>query len=148
MTIRVPVTARNGVFNNVPTPMTNLEATVTYPIGATYCMPGGEEEGSHHTLQILTHGIGFDRSYWDIPFGNYSYVDAAVSRGYHTLFYDRLGIGMSAHGNPKNETQSFVELEALAQMTRLAGPARCPISPSLAEWSKLATRSAPRRRTP
>ena len=39
--------------------------------------------------------------------------------GYCTLSFDRLGIGRSDHGDPKNEIQSFLEVEALAAMTRM-----------------------------
>ena len=50
---------------------------------------------------------------------NYSYVDYALSHGYHTFSYDRLGIGLSSHGDPKNEIQIFPEIEALAELTRM-----------------------------
>ncbi|KAJ5766005.1 uncharacterized protein N7511_003621 [Penicillium nucicola] len=145
MTVKVPITARNGVFDKISTPQTNLDATAfalhastqaanvtadvlsgyatisgLYDISAQYCMPdkGGD---SPHVLQILTHGMGFDKSYWDLPYQNYnySYVDHALSQGYHTLAYDRLGLGKSSHGDAKNEIQSFLELEALAQLTRM-----------------------------
>ncbi len=72
-------------------------ATVSgmYDLAVTYCAP---DQGHGKTLQILTHGIGFDRSYWDLSFNNYSYsyVETAVDRyGFSTLSRDRLGIGMS-----------------------------------------------------
>lgn len=74
---------------------------------------------------LLVPGILFllltlHASYWDLPFNNfnYSYVDYALSRGFHTLSYDRLGLGNSSHGEPKNEIQSFLEVEALAQITK------------------------------
>lgn len=50
---------------------------------------------------------------------NYSYVDYALSRGYHTFAYDRLGIGMSSHGDAKKEIQLPLELDSLAQLTRM-----------------------------
>ena len=37
--------------------------------------------------------------------------------GYSTLAIDRLGIGLSSHGEPKNEIQSFLEVQALAAVT-------------------------------
>lgn len=60
--------------------------------------------------------------YWDLPYHdfNYSYIDNALSHGYHTLSYDRLGIGNSSHGDPKNEIQAFLEVSALAQITQMA----------------------------
>ena len=89
----------------------------TYNIAATYCTP---DEGPGKALQILTHGISFDRSYWDFPlFGyNYSYVNAALARGYSTFSYDRLGIGQSSHGDPINEVQASLQEEALVYLTK------------------------------
>lgn len=37
----------------------------TYDIGATLCMPANATDGHGvKGVQLLTHGIGFDRSYW------------------------------------------------------------------------------------
>lgn len=82
LTIPVSISARNGVLN-VPNPMNNIEsidfaldasrqghnytqevltgyATVSgeYEIAATYCHP---DSGPSKVIQVLTHGIGFDR---------------------------------------------------------------------------------------
>ncbi|CAG8163220.1 unnamed protein product [Penicillium salamii] len=143
-TVEVDISARNGVFDKIKTPETNLDATTfalastktgtniteealsgyatvggRYNISTQYCMPKNSASGDH-TLQILTHGMGFDKTYWDLPYHNfnYSYVDYVLSRGYHTFSYDRLGIGKSTHGDAKNEIQSFLEIEALAELTR------------------------------
>ncbi|GAB1214028.1 hypothetical protein ATERTT37_003184 [Aspergillus terreus] len=141
------VTSQNGVFDNLTTPVTNVEATdfilgastqgfngtmealtgyapVTgrYRLSTQYCMPSNTTNvGGAPTLQILTHGIGYDKLYWDLAFNNYnySYVENALSHGYHTLSYDRLGIGNSSHGEPKNEIQTRLEVAALAQLTRM-----------------------------
>ncbi|KAJ5604998.1 hypothetical protein N7510_010152 [Penicillium lagena] len=145
LTLPIHVTARNGNFSSLSTPETNLDATMFalaatrqgsngtekvltgyssvsghYHISAQYCMPNSAEINAP-TLQVLTHGVGFDKTYWDLPYNNYnySYVDYALSRGFHTFAYDRLGIGNSSHGDPKNEIQAFLEIEALAEMTRL-----------------------------
>lgn len=87
-----------------------------YKLAATYCTPAS---GPGDTIQILTHGVGFDRTYWDYPFNNYnySYVDRAIEQGYSTLAWDRLGIADSSHGDPINEIQMAAELEALHQLT-------------------------------
>lgn len=71
-------------------------------------------------LKLETHGP-FLR-YWDVSYNNYnySYVNSALSRGYHTLSYDRLGFAASSHGDPKNEIQAFLEIEALASLTKRA----------------------------
>ncbi|KAK1672451.1 Alpha/Beta hydrolase protein [Colletotrichum godetiae] len=141
LTVEVSITSRNGVFN-VSTPKTNLDvtnimlglaqqsnnfsathltdyATVggTYHLASTYCQP---DSGPGAVLQILTHGIGFDRSYWDFPANNYnySYVGPAVDDyGYSTFAWDRLGIAQSSRGEPVNEIQGFLELAALKALT-------------------------------
>jgi len=150
ITIPVSISARNGVFNvNIPqdnVDVTNLMlemakqgrnytasvltgyATVTgaYELAATFCTP---DQGPGKILQILTHGVGFDRGYWDIPFNNfnYSYVETAVDHyGFTTLSWDRLGIGMSDHGEPVNEIQSFLEIAALKAITRKARSQQLP----------------------
>ena len=109
ITIPVTISARNGVFNGSVTQnnidVTNfilnavrqgsnasamaLEGYATIPgsfnLAATYCAP---DKGASSIVQLLTHGIGFDRSYWDLPFNNYnySYTNVAVDQyGYSTL---------------------------------------------------------------
>jgi pimeloyl-ACP methyl ester carboxylesterase len=94
--------------------------TGDYKLAATYCEP---DNGKSDTLQILTHGIGFDRHYWDFPYNNYnySYVEQAVDQhGYSTLAWDRLGIGMSSRGDPINEIQVHLEVAALHALTMAA----------------------------
>jgi len=90
----------------------------TYSIGATYCIPGNNTKPSG--VQLLTHGIGFDRNYWDWAPG-YSYVDAAVQNGYGAFFYDRLGVGKSNKSDGLNVVQTPLEVEIahnLASMLR------------------------------
>lgn len=140
ITVPVSISARNAVFNIQP-PTTEVEVTdfflnfskqnanytasVTagyetvggdYQLAATYCEP---DNGPGDKLQILTHGVGFDRSYWDFPFCNdqYSYVNRAIDLGYSTLSWDRLGIGRSSHGDPVSEIQIFLEVAALRELT-------------------------------
>lgn len=68
----------------------------------------------------MTHGIGFDRTYWDIPINdyNYSYVAQAADHGYSTFAWDRLGIAESEHGDAVNEIQSYLEIAALYSLTQ------------------------------
>ncbi|KAK4507732.1 hypothetical protein PRZ48_001467 [Zasmidium cellare] len=142
LTVPVTISARNGKYDQAKlTPHNNIDVTNfillqsrqgtnysqtalegyqtvsgTYNIAATYCSP---DSGSASTVQVLTHGIGFDRSYWDSPYanGNYSYVNQATSRGYATFAFDRLGIGHSSHGEPVNEIQVLLEVAALKSLT-------------------------------
>ena len=58
----------------------------------------------------MTHGIGLDKSYWDIAPG-YSYVDAAAAAGYATLAYNRLGVANSDHPDPIQVVQSYTDVE-------------------------------------
>ncbi len=102
-----------------PPPKKKQYATVSgnYSLAATYCTPDG---GPGKALQILTHGVGFDRSYWDYPIDGhrYSYVGAATARNYSTFAYDRLGIGESSRGaDPVDEIQSALEVAALRALT-------------------------------
>lgn len=91
----------------------------TYNISTTLCWPAGSSIERVHTLQILVHGLGLDKSYWDMGPG-YSYVDAAVSAGYATLAYDRLGVGLSDHPDPIHVVQAFVDVEIQHALVTLA----------------------------
>lgn len=50
----------------------------------------------------------------------YSYVDAAISKGYSVLSYDRLGTGDSQKPDAYDEVQIPVEIEVLAGLTKIA----------------------------
>jgi len=143
ITVPVQVSARNGKFDATAlTTQSNIEVTNfildltqqgknftaevlqgyetvtgTYNLAATYCRP---DSGAPNVIQVLTHGIGFDRSYWDFPLNhyNYSYVNEAVDQyGFATIAYDRPGIGQSSHGEPVNEIQAYLEVSALTALT-------------------------------
>lgn len=96
------------------------KATVSgnYKIGVTLCTPVGNDKPSG--VQFLTHGVGFDRTYWDFAAG-YSYIDAAAQNGYATFSYDRLGVGLSAKPDPVEVVQAPLEVEvAHSLITSLA----------------------------
>ncbi|KAL6703715.1 hypothetical protein ACN47E_009409 [Coniothyrium glycines] len=141
ITIPVDITSRQGQFKEVPV-QTNLEVGAfatrfnqygfnytaelltgyqtlqkSVEISASYCTP---DNGSTGTIQLLTHGIGFDKTYWDLNYNNYnySYVNVALAAGYSTLAIDRYGIGNSSHGDPFNEIQAQAEVEALNEITK------------------------------
>lgn len=91
--------------------------TGNYNLAATYCVPNA---GPGDTIQVLTHGIGADKSYWDLPFNNYNYsyvAQATDKHGFSTLSWDRLGVGASSHGKPIAEIQIFLEIAALRVLT-------------------------------
>ncbi|EGU82481.1 hypothetical protein FOXB_07067 [Fusarium oxysporum f. sp. conglutinans Fo5176] len=145
ITVPVSLTSQNAVFT-IEAPLTGIEVTSlavnlarqgappypeqvqkgfttvsgNYELAATYCEP---DAGPGKELQIMTHGIGFDRSYWDFPYNNYnySYVARAVDEhGYSTLTWDRLGVGASSKGDPLNEIQVYLEIAALKALTTKA----------------------------
>ncbi|KAH7208731.1 hypothetical protein DER44DRAFT_838950 [Fusarium oxysporum] len=145
ITVPVSLTSQNAVFT-IEAPLTGIEVTSLavnlarqgappypeqvqkgfttvsghYELAATYCEP---DAGPGKELQIMTHGIGFDRSYWDFPYNNYnySYVGRAVDEhGYSTLTWDRLGVGASSKGDPLNEIQVYLEIAALKALTTKA----------------------------
>ena len=90
-----------------------------FQIDTTLCYPANSiNNGEVDTVQILTHGIGLDKSYWDVAPG-YSYVNAAATAGYATLAYNRLGVGNSDHPDPINVVQSFTDVEILHGLTQL-----------------------------
>ena len=91
----------------------------TYKIQATLCLPTDAALlAKVQTVQVLTYGIGLDKSYWDIAPG-YSYVGAAALAGYATLAYDRLGVGQSDHPDPIQIVQSTTDVEILHGLVQL-----------------------------
>ncbi|KAL9599936.1 MAG: hypothetical protein Q9219_003498 [cf. Caloplaca sp. 3 TL-2023] len=91
----------------------------TYQIEATLCIPADAALAAKlKTVQILTHGIGLEKSYWDIA-PDYSHVDAAAAAGYATLAYNRLGVGRSDHPDPIQVVQSPADVEILHELTQL-----------------------------
>ncbi|CAF9903795.1 MAG: hypothetical protein ALECFALPRED_002982 [Alectoria fallacina] len=143
--LSVPVTirARNGVFNvatlrdnhdattffaNFTKPKANFSNEVllgyqtidnTYDISVKFCQP---DTGYGQTVQLLTHGIGFDKTYWDLSYNayNYSYIDLAVDEyGFSTLSIDRLGIGNSSIADPLSIIQVPTELSAIYELTMM-----------------------------
>ncbi|KAJ8067352.1 hypothetical protein OCU04_004705 [Sclerotinia nivalis] len=112
---------RNGQNYSASTLSGFTTVTGQYNIAATVCVPSKSSNNSG-TWQFLTHGVGYDRTYWDLPFNNhnYSYVDVAVDQyGYSTLAIDRLGIGESSKADPTSIIQVPAELSAIVEVTKL-----------------------------
>lgn len=116
--------------STAPPQLTTL--TGSYNIEAEYCQPT-TPSSNNSTLQILTHGIGFNRTYWDfyLPSNQsdtqYSYISSATAAGHSTLSYNRLGIRGSTLANPYTEVQASVQLDVLVQLTTLARQGKLPI---------------------
>ncbi|KAA6410673.1 MAG: alpha beta-hydrolase [Lasallia pustulata] len=145
ITVPVDISARNGVFN-LPTLETNTDATTfalnftnirgnfteesllgyttvtgTYEISAKFCKPDNVT-GKTPTVQFLTHGLGFDKTYWDVVYNNYnySYTDVAVDQyGFCILAIDRLGVGNSSIADPLTVLQLPAELSAIYEITKM-----------------------------
>lgn len=111
--------------------LTTLSAT--FNISAEYCTPN-QPTAKSSTLQLLSHGLGFNKAYWDFhlpsaPKNNtYSYISSALSAGYSTFSYDRLGCGLSTQADPYTEIQATVELAILAALTTTIRTGKIPKS--------------------
>lgn len=109
--------------SNFSTTVNGGSSTVsgTYNINAKLCYPITTlSVSSLSSILFLIHGIGYDKSYWDLASG-YSFVDAAAAAGYATFSYDRLGTGLSDHPDPIQVVQSTLQVNiahALIQMLR------------------------------
>ncbi len=90
----------------------------TFSISAEYCTPTAYQHPAHLDVQILTHGLGFDKSYWRSggDSSGYNYVRAATDAGYATLSYDRISNGGSSLVDPYTIQQAPVRLDGDNQM--------------------------------
>jgi pimeloyl-ACP methyl ester carboxylesterase len=71
------------------------QVTTSVNISASLCVPKGANANDTKAIQILTHGGGFGKGYWEfLP--ELSYVDYAAKHGAATFNYDRFGIGSSS----------------------------------------------------
>lgn len=113
------ITSRDAAAKTTKPKLSSV--TKTFNISLEYCAPKTPGPKAS-TVQLLTHGLGFDKSYWDfkVPRGNtteYSYIYAALSAGYSTLSWDRPGCGASTDADPYTEIQGTVELALLTEIT-------------------------------
>ena len=110
-----------------PTPprrvIENITIADTFIINAQLCTPRSpSSKNKKDVLQIATHGLVYDKRYWDSELHpeTYSYVEAAVNAGYSILTYDRLGTGLSAKPDAYTVVQSPLQLEILRKLTIMA----------------------------
>jgi pimeloyl-ACP methyl ester carboxylesterase len=108
-----------SLLNAVASELLVLPVSGTFNIAGRYCKPEVTIPGREKTLQLLVHGITYDRNYWSgLGFpgyqgNNYSWVAYASRQGYHTLSIDRLGNGVSDHPDPITVVQLPVHVETL-----------------------------------
>jgi pimeloyl-ACP methyl ester carboxylesterase len=88
----------------------------TYNINSKLCFPASTQVINPKTVQALTHGVGFDKGYWDFYSVHYSYVDAAAAAGFTTFSYDRLGTGLSDHPDPIQVVQAPLHVSILHEL--------------------------------
>ena len=98
----------------------NFTVSDTFQISAQLCIPSHGTKKDH--LQIATHGLAFDKRYWDATINpsEYSYVEAALAAGYSILTYDRLGTGLSDKPDAYTVVQAPLELEILRKITEMS----------------------------
>ncbi|KAK7210060.1 hypothetical protein V2G26_017238 [Clonostachys chloroleuca] len=99
----------------------NKTISDTFKINAQLCVPS-DKGPKADILQIATPGLGFDKRYFDaeIQPDEYSYVSAALKKGYSILTYDRLGTGKSQKPDAYEIVQIPTEIEILASLTKIA----------------------------
>lgn len=146
ITIPVTISANNSVINDqAPYPNNQSEVTTfiakflqipqpsssrfingsfinnaTYNITATYCQStASNATNSTKPLQILIHGIGFDKGYWDFTNAT-SYTTPMRAAGYDTLAIDRLGCGFSSKPDGRLQVQTATHVEIVRQITMAA----------------------------
>ncbi|KIW19756.1 hypothetical protein PV08_00330 [Exophiala spinifera] len=91
----------------------------TFNISAQMCYPVAHPRQNQTTVQFLTHGIAFSKTYWDFALPNNSYIDTAAKAGRATFSYDRLGIGNSSHPDPIEVVQGGIQVVIAEQLVRL-----------------------------
>lgn len=75
---------------------TNLQAMlglVPQTVRGRLCRPAG---ATPDTVQLLVHGGTYNRQYWDLPYGSYSYQRDMAQRGRATFAIDLPGSGASS----------------------------------------------------
>lgn len=80
----------------IPVALGDAEDAAKTNVSGWLCQP---LQARTRTVQLLVHGAGYTRDYWDSPVGNalYSYSRWANATGYATLAVDRVGVGHSPH---------------------------------------------------
>ncbi|KAK3934677.1 Alpha/Beta hydrolase protein [Diplogelasinospora grovesii] len=128
VSFKLSATAENAVFASPPNPEneTAIEAFVksafsanppatdgtvpasgTFTINGIYCKPTVPMPHRGAAIQILVHGITYNKTMWSgLGFGDqYDWHKFANAQGYHTLAIDRLGHGLDQGGQPWQRQQ-------------------------------------------
>ena len=105
-----------SIHNSSQRAIGNITVSGTFDISAQLCIPPNGAKKTN--LQVATHGLIFDKRYWDVAINasEYSYVDAALAAGYSILTYDRLGTGLSDKPDAYTIVQAPLELQILHEI--------------------------------
>ncbi|GIZ49301.1 hypothetical protein CKM354_001233300 [Cercospora kikuchii] len=123
-----------SVLNDLVAGLGSTLVSGNYSIAARYCEPSAKVESRNKTLQILVHGIQYDRDYW---FGlaapgtkagqdEYSWAVYAANEGYATLSIDRLCTGNSSRPLSLTQCQAPLEAETLHAIIEAARSGTLP----------------------
>ncbi|KLU84382.1 hypothetical protein MAPG_03426 [Magnaporthiopsis poae ATCC 64411] len=112
---------RTAPKNNAERILGDVDIHRSFRISAQLCVPP-EKTTKAGILQIAVNGNAWDKRYWDVQVKpeQYSYIDAAIAKGYSILTWDRIGTGQSEIANAYDEVQLTTEIEILAGLTNLA----------------------------
>lgn len=107
-------------FNATSRLFRNITVSDIFDISVQLCVPPNGKKMQN--LFIATHGGLFDKRYWDpaINPSGYSFVDAALAKGYSILTYDRLGTGLSDKPDAYTIVHASLQLEILRSITDMA----------------------------
>ncbi|KAL2839258.1 Alpha/Beta hydrolase protein [Aspergillus pseudoustus] len=108
--------SRNANLSSLVTGQAQINRS--FKIHFQYCEPE-KCTRAPDVLQVLSHGVGFDHSYWDFGGNEYNYINSATAKGYATLSYDRLGVGRSELADPYSEIQVPTQVAILAEISSL-----------------------------
>lgn len=109
-------TLLNSVGNELQTALVNG----TWNIAGRYCEPEVQVAGRENAIQLLVHGIAYDRNYWSSGYeaDTSSWIGHASRLGYPTLSIDRLGSGASDHPDPITVVQKPAQVEVAHQVVQ------------------------------
>ncbi|KAF2647131.1 alpha/beta-hydrolase [Lophiostoma macrostomum CBS 122681] len=94
-----------------------------YKIHARLCRPHHSVALPEPTVQVLVHGLAYDKGYWsglrsapDHLATSFSWERTATTCGYYTLNIDRLGSGQSSRPDPIDELQDDCQSAVLHEI--------------------------------
>ncbi|KAJ6461136.1 hypothetical protein C8R47DRAFT_1159833 [Mycena vitilis] len=93
----------------------------TFNISGTFCRPAAVSSNNSDVIQLLVHGVTYNRQYWSPPveeFQNYSYAAFSCERGLSSLAVDCLGVGLSSRPVNASDVQYPTSSGVLSEVAR------------------------------